>query len=118
MGTRGHAARSVRAAEPPARLDTTAGVVPWPRRIRDGQRHALHVSGRFGSGSKTVPGWNVGVGIEAMFNARWSAKAEYLYGGFGNREIFNDNVAGVTVPQHLEVKLNVLRVGLNYRFGY
>ena len=76
------------------------------------------VSGRFGSGSKTVPGWNVGVGIEAMFNARWSAKAEYLYGGFGNHEIFNDNVAGVTVPQHLEVKLNVLRVGLNYRFGY
>jgi opacity protein-like surface antigen len=53
-----------------------------------------------------------------MFNGNWSAKAEYLYVDFGNRAIFNDNVGGVIFPESLRFTANILRVGLNYRFGY
>jgi outer membrane immunogenic protein len=53
-----------------------------------------------------------------MFNQNWSAKAEYLYVDFGNHTVFNDNVGGVIVPESLRFTANILRVGLNYRFGY
>ena len=62
--------------------------------------------------------WTADVGIEAMFNQNWSAKAEYLYVDFGNRAIFNDNIGGVILPESLRLTANILRVGLNYRFGY
>jgi len=75
-------------------------------------------NGAFGAGTSTVVGWTAGVGIEAMFTRNWSAKAEYLYVDFGNRAIFNDNVGGVTFPETLRFTTSILRVGLNYRFGY
>ena len=53
-----------------------------------------------------------------LLNGNWSAKAEYLYVDFGNRAIFNDNIGGVIVPESLRLTANILRVGLNYRFGY
>jgi opacity protein-like surface antigen len=53
-----------------------------------------------------------------MFNQRWSAKAEYLYADFGNSAIFNDNVGGAIFPECLRYTVSILRVGVNYRFGY
>jgi opacity protein-like surface antigen len=52
-----------------------------------------------------------------MFTRNWSGKAEYLYADFGNRAIFNDNVGGVIFPESVRFTANILRVGLNYRFG-
>lgn len=83
-----------------------------------GEEGDVAANGAFGAGTTTVVGWTAGVGIEAMFNRNWSAKAEYLYVGFGNRAIFNDNIGGVIVPESLRFTANILRVGLNYRFGY
>jgi outer membrane immunogenic protein len=83
-----------------------------------GEEGDAAANGAFGAGTTTVVGWTAGVGIEAMFNRNWSAKAEYLYVDFGNRAIFNDNVGGVIVPETLRFTANILRVGLNYRFGY
>ena len=83
-----------------------------------GEDGDVAANGAFGAGTKTVVGWTAGLGIEAMFTRYWTAKAEYLYMDFGNRAIFNDNVAGVIFPESLRYTANVLRVGLNYRFGY
>jgi opacity protein-like surface antigen len=43
---------------------------------------------------------------------------EYPYVDFGNHTIFNDNVGGVIFPESLKYTTNILRVGINYRFGY
>jgi outer membrane immunogenic protein len=83
-----------------------------------GEEGDVAANGAFGAGTTAVVGWTAGVGIEAMFNQNWSAKAEYLYVDFGNHTVFNDNVGGVIVPESLRFTANILRVGLNYRFGY
>jgi outer membrane immunogenic protein len=74
-------------------------------------------NGAFGAGTKTVVGWTAGVGVEAMFNQRWSLKVEWLYADFGNHVIFNDNVGGAIFPESLRYRAQVLRVGANFRFG-
>ena len=56
--------------------------------------------------------------IDERFNQRWSAKVEYLYVDFGNHAIFNDNVGGAIFSESLIYTTNILRVGINYRFGY
>jgi outer membrane immunogenic protein len=75
-------------------------------------------NGAFGAGSKTVVGWTIGGGVEAMFNQKWSMKAEYLYMDLGNHTIFNDNVGGLILAEKLKYTASILRVGVNYRFGY
>jgi outer membrane immunogenic protein len=55
------------------------------------------------NGSTLHPGIAMGLGVEYGITQNWSAKAEYL---------FVVNVAGVSTE-----KLNVVRLGLNYRFG-
>jgi outer membrane immunogenic protein len=67
------------------------------------------------SGTKTEAGWTVGAGLEAMLNANWSVKLEYLYMDFGNPAIFT---AIPPNPEHVSTKLNVVRVGLNYHFNW
>jgi outer membrane immunogenic protein len=84
----------------------------------NGQDGDVPANGAFGAGTRTVVGWTVGGGVEAMFNQKWSAKVEYLYVDFGNRTIFNDNVGGVIFPESLRYTASILRVGVNYRFGY
>jgi outer membrane immunogenic protein len=83
-----------------------------------GQDADVPASGAFGAGTRTVVGWTVGGGVEAMFNQKWSARAEYLYVDFGNRTVFNDNVGGAIFPESLRYTTSILRVGVNYRFGY
>jgi outer membrane immunogenic protein len=83
-----------------------------------GEDGDVPANGAFGAGTRTVVGWTVGGGVEAMFNPKWSAKVEYLYVDFGNRTIFNDNVGGAIFPESLRYTASILRVGVNYRFGY
>jgi outer membrane immunogenic protein len=93
----------------------TAGLAVGSLHGEDGD---IAANGAFGAGTKTVVGWTAGFGVEAMFNQIWSLKVEYLYVDFGNRAIFNDSVAGVIFPENLRYTANLLRAGLNYRFGY
>jgi outer membrane immunogenic protein len=83
-----------------------------------GEDGDIAANGAFGAGTTTVVGWTAGLGVEAMFNQRWSVKVEYLYVDFGNHTIFNDNVGGAIFPESLKYTTNILRVGVNYRFGY
>ncbi len=83
----------------------------------NGQDGDNAANGAFGAGTKAVVGWTAGLGVEAMFNQIWSMKVEYLYMDFGNHVIFDDNVGGVTFPEQIRYYANILRVGVNYRFG-
>ena len=79
--------------------------------------------------SSTRIGWTLGAGVETMIGGGWSAKLEYLYvdlGGISNTYPIAINaafgpaftaggVASVTNTSH--VVDNIVRVGLNYRFG-
>jgi hypothetical protein len=37
---------------------------------------------------------------------------------FGNHAIFDDNVGGAIFPESIKYTTNILRVSINYRFGY
>jgi outer membrane immunogenic protein len=69
-------------------------------------------------GAETRSGWLGGVGIEYAYDPCWSVKAEYNYMDFGTNFVtrYNANgspAAGMDVSQ----KMNVAKVGINYKFG-
>jgi outer membrane immunogenic protein len=72
------------------------------------------------SANTTRAGWTVGAGSEWVISGPWTAKVEYLYVDLGNVSN-NFTFAGlpgapvVTTSSH--VTDNIVRVGLNYRFG-
>jgi outer membrane immunogenic protein len=68
-------------------------------------------------GSKTMPGWSAGGGIEWRFRPHWSAKAEYAYYDFGSIDTAGpSNVPGEHYRQSLAVTAHTVKAGLNYRF--
>ena len=74
-----------------------------------------------GTGSdKNRVGWTVGTGLEWAFWQNWSAKVEYDYLDFGNRNVaINGSVLGV-LPLQLGLQdnnhINQFKAGLNYKF--
>jgi outer membrane immunogenic protein len=70
------------------------------------------------STTNTNVGWTVGAGIEGMIDANWTAKLEYLYVDLGAVSgSFTPVVGGVTSSYSSHITDNVLRVGVNYKFG-
>jgi outer membrane immunogenic protein len=67
----------------------------------------------FGSVSDTNIGWTVGAGLEAAIAPRWTAKVEYLYADMGDT---NCAVPVCSLPTNVDLRMNILRGGLNYRF--
>jgi outer membrane immunogenic protein len=65
------------------------------------------------SNTNTNIGWTVGAGVEWAFFEQWSAKAEYLYADLGTATC-DVTVCGVSTDY--SAKLNVVRLGVNYRF--
>jgi opacity protein-like surface antigen len=59
-----------------------------------------------------------GVGVEYALSGPWSVKGEYLYIVSPDRQVF-DSVPGATTSDQYGVQsnINILRVGLNYRFA-
>ena len=76
----------------------------------------------FASGTQT--GWTAGAGIEFAFAPNWTAKIEYLYVDFGNfscpfASCGAINLAsGVTAPTTVSLTENIVRAGINYKFGW
>jgi outer membrane immunogenic protein len=70
------------------------------------------------STNRTKLGWTVGAGVEAALWSNWTAKLEYLYVDFGT---VNDTLIGIApitpVVTGTRVTDQIVRVGLNYRFG-
>lgn len=63
--------------------------------------------------TKTATGWTAGLGVEAAWAGNWSGKLEWLYYDLGS-DNYNVDPPLVVRAQH---KGNIVRVGLNYRFG-
>jgi outer membrane immunogenic protein len=80
------------------------------------------VAATFGNSSTRV-GWTLGVGLEGVISGNWTAKVEYLYIDLGN--ISGSFVTPVVAPSgnfvtasyNSHITDNVLRVGVNYRWG-
>jgi outer membrane immunogenic protein len=69
-------------------------------------------------GTETRSGWLGGVGIEYAYDPCWSVKAEYNYMDFGTKTVTRYNANG-SFATNIDVseKLNVAKVGINYKFG-
>jgi outer membrane immunogenic protein len=77
-----------------------------------------------GSFNTTKLGWTVGGGVEWAMWSGWSAKAEYLFVSFPTVTTTSTNlvVGGVAVPTQTfthsaDLDANIVRLGLNYKFG-
>jgi outer membrane immunogenic protein len=63
-------------------------------------------------------GWTAGAGIEGAFGGGWSAKVEYLYVDLGKlQQTVTLPPAGITATFNSRLTDNIVRVGLNYKFG-
>jgi outer membrane immunogenic protein len=70
------------------------------------------------SSTTTRNGWTVGGGLEWGFAPNWSAKFEYLYMKFEEGQAFNAlGLAGSGPRGSVPLDDNVVRAGINYRFG-
>lgn len=75
-----------------------------------------------GNSSSTRTGWTAGGGVEWAFLDHWSAKAEYLYADLGSFTYSTTNIGTAFAPNDqiahhtVSTKLQVVRVGVNYRF--
>ena len=66
------------------------------------------------AGSKdTNAGWTIGAGLEGVIAGNWTAKVEYLYADLGDTTC---SAVACGVATNVELTVNVVRGGLNYRF--
>ncbi len=63
-------------------------------------------------GSSTRSGWVVGYGTEFALTRNWSARAEYNYIKFGDRNVIASDGSLLNIGYHV----SEAKVGLNYRF--
>lgn len=75
--------------------------------------------------SDTRVGWTVGGGAEYALTQNWSIKAEYLYADLGRRSttgFVTSNFFGPAptsvLTQSVDPKVNIARVGINYKFDF
>ena len=70
----------------------------------------------FAVASTTNAGWTAGAGLEVALPGNWTAKAEYLHVDLGR---FNCGIdCGAAGTDNVSMRDNVVRAGLNYRFGW
>jgi outer membrane immunogenic protein len=71
------------------------------------------------SNSKT--GYTAGGGVEAGLSPSWTVKAEYLYVKFGTvsatGSLLPPAAAGQPMLHSMDLKANIVRLGINYKFG-
>ncbi|MGA2492892.1 MAG: outer membrane beta-barrel protein [Roseiarcus sp.] len=71
------------------------------------------------SQSRIMSGWTVGAGLEWSFLPSWSLKAEYLHVDLGRATYFapppNPTFAA---DMRVNMREDIMRVGLNYEFGW
>ncbi|KJC50389.1 membrane protein [Bradyrhizobium sp. LTSP885] len=74
----------------------------------------------------TRVGWTAGAGAEYAIGNGWSFKAEYLYVDLGRSSVTSNNLTAFTpaiafpantYTHSVDLKSNIVRVGMNYKFG-
>lgn len=66
--------------------------------------------------SKNRVGWAAGGGVEYAIDNHWSAKVEYLHISFDGSD-YNGFCCGYSSKSSVNLKEDLVRVGINYRFG-
>jgi len=67
--------------------------------------------------NRTQGGFAIGGGVETAVTGNWTAKLEYLYIGLGAiTDTFTGPFVGSTQAVHSDIRDNIVRLGLNYRF--
>lgn len=61
-------------------------------------------------------GWTAGGGIEGAIAENWTAKVEYLHVNLGNATCTTN--CGLAVPIEVPLTENLIRAGINYKFGF
>ena len=69
----------------------------------------------FPGASQTSTGWTAGGGVELALTNNWTAKAEYLHVDLGNMNCGFS--CGVVANNNVSLKSDVVRGGVNFRFG-
>ena len=78
--------------------------------------------GLYETGSRALPGLLIGVGMEYAFLANWSAKIEYNYIAYAQKQIgFNEYEGGVLIPgdhfsESFGATKQIIKFGVNYKF--
>jgi outer membrane immunogenic protein len=88
----------------------------WARNKLSAQGDA----GTFTSDTQTLNGWTIGVGLEYAITPYLTWKAEYLFMEFDSKSyaITLDDEPGVLPGANFDrLKVNVIKTGLNWRFG-
>lgn len=62
-------------------------------------------------------GWTLGGGLEAALAPNWTAKAEYLHVDLGSVAATIVSPVSGTTTYRSDIRNNVFRLGVNYRFG-
>lgn len=75
------------------------------------------------STTRTEVGWTIGAGVEWAFNNNWTVRAEYLYVDLGPRNLTTIGSGRApnltdTLSDGFSNKYNLVRVGINYKFGW
>ena len=61
-------------------------------------------------------GWTAGGGVEGAITENWTAKIEYLHVDLGNATCPAN--CGLAVPMTVPLTENLVRAGINYKFGF
>ena len=67
--------------------------------------------------SSTNVGWTAGAGIEGAIAGNWTWKAEYLHLDLGSVSVTGKAPTGVAFTTRSSFTDEIVRVGINYRFG-
>ena len=77
------------------------------------------------TGTAKRDGWMGGFGVEYGFTPNWSAKLEYNYIDLGKDQLSLTSVnsaafggASSSALRHVDSEIHLLKVGINYRFGF
>ena len=73
-------------------------------------------SGASATSSNTNSGWVLGAGVEYAFTPNWTAKVEYDYLGLSGWTA--PSPVGVADTVNVKRQLNIVMVGINYKFGW
>jgi len=69
----------------------------------------------FAGGTQSNAGWTAGGGVELALTNNWTAKAEYLHVDLGNMNCGFS--CGVVANNNVSLKSDLVRGGVNFRFG-
>lgn len=69
------------------------------------------------STSTTRDGWTVGGGLEWAFADNWSAKLEYQYYDFGDKDLTFINPGFTSQVETIKDQIHTVKIGLNYHFN-